>query len=154
MLIISASNPSLREDNIFNGLVVKTFVMGMVDSPAFNGDYKKNPFNFKTFITSFLRITINGEVPFRRLQLSYTAANPRYIEAFLTIFSGTGKVFYNAGKDVTREEYANGNALYLADLTPDMCGSSDHFNLVQRRNSSSRHQVLHCTNRCSESRVL
>ena len=144
----------LEKDNIFNGLVVKTFVMGMVNRAAFNGDYKKNPFNFKTFTTSFLRITINGEVSFRPLQLSYTAANPRYIEAFLTIFLGTGKLFYNGGKDVTREEYANGNALYLADLTPDMCGSSDHFNLVQHRKSSSRHQVLHCTNRCSESRVL
>ena len=112
-----------------------TFVMGMVDSAAFMVITRRT--HLKTFTTSFLRTTINGEVPFRPLQLSYTAANPRYIEAFLTIFSGTGRLFYNGGKDVTREEYSNGDALYLADLTPDMCGSSDHFNLVQRRKSSS-----------------
>ena len=122
--IISAGNPSLRKDNVFNGLVPKTFAMVMANNAAFNGDYKKNPFNFKTFSTSFLGITVNGEeVPFRPLQLSYTAANPRYIEAFLTMFSGAGKLFYNAGNDVTRDEYAGGYAVYVADLTPDMCGS-------------------------------
>ena len=146
--IISAGNPSLRKDNVFNGLVPKTFAMVMADSAAFNGDYKKNPFNFKTFTTSFLGITVNGEeVPFRPLQLSYTAANPRYIEAFLTMFSGAGKLFYNAGNDVTRDEYAGGYAVYVADLTPDMCGPSPHFNVVQRGNvqstsSSSLHQQM------------
>ena len=64
----------------------------MVDSAAFNGDYEKNPYNFKT--TSFLGISVNGEeVPFKPLQLSYAAANPRYIEAYLAMFSGTGKFF-------------------------------------------------------------
>ena len=80
--IIAAGNQSLRKDNLYNGLVSKTFVFGMVDSAAFNGYYKKNPYNFKTFTTSFLGITVNGEeVPFKPPQHSYTAANPRYIEA-------------------------------------------------------------------------
>ena len=133
--IISAGNPSLRKDNVFNGLVPKKFAMVMVDNAAFNCDYKKNPFNFKTFTTSFPGIAVNGEeVPFRPLRLSYTAGNPRYIEAFLTMFSGAGKLFYNAGNDVTRDEYAGGYAVYVPDLTPDMCGSSPHFNVVQRGN--------------------
>ena len=78
--IIAAGNPSLRKDNLYNGLVPETFVFGMVDSAAFNGDYEKNPYNFKTYTTSFLGITVNGEVPFKPLQLSYTAASIRYIE--------------------------------------------------------------------------
>ena len=88
----------------------------------------------RLFTTSFLGIAVNGEVPFRPLQLSYTAANPRYIEAFLTMFSDAGKLFYNAGNDVTRNEYAGAYAVYVADLTPDMCGSSPHFNVVKRGN--------------------
>ena len=133
--IIAAGNPSLRKDNLYNGLVPKTFVFGMVDSAAFSGDYKKNPYNFKTFTTSFLGITVNGEeVPFKPLQLSYAAANPRYIEAYLAMFSGTGKLFYDNVIDISRTDFANGYALYVADLTPDMCGSSDHFNEVQRGN--------------------
>ena len=104
-------------------------------SAAFNGDYKKNPYNFKTYTTLFIGITVNGEeVPFRPLQLSYTAATIRYIEAYLSMFSGTGKLFYNAGNGVSRDDFNNGYALYAADVTPDMCGSSDHFNVVQRGN--------------------
>ena len=123
--IILAGNPSLRKDNVYNGLVPKTFVFGMVDSAAF----------IKTYTTSFLGVTVNGEeVPFRPLQLSYAAANPRYIEAYLTMFSGTGKLFYNAGNDISCDDFGNGYALCAADLTPDMCGSSDHFNVVQRGN--------------------
>jgi hypothetical protein len=41
--IIPAGNPSLRKDNIFNGLVPKSFVFGLVDSAAYNGAYKKIP---------------------------------------------------------------------------------------------------------------
>ena len=133
--IIPAGNPSLRKDNLYNGLVPKTIIFGMVDSAAFNGVYRKNPFNFQNFTTSFLAISVNGEeVPFKLLQLSYTAATRRYIEAFLTLFSGTGKMFYDVGNDISRDEFVNGFNLYSADLSPDMCGSSDHFNVVQRGN--------------------
>ena len=133
--IIPAGNPSLRKDNLYNGLVAKTFVFGMVDCAAFNGDYEKNPYNFKTFTTSFIGITVNGEeVPFKPLQLSCTDATIRYIEAYLSMFSGTGKLFYDNGNDISRDDFKNGYALYAADLTPDMCGFSDHFNVVQRGN--------------------
>ena len=133
--IIPAGNPSLRKDNLYNGLVPKTIIFGMVDSAAFNGAYKKNPFKFQNFTTSFLAISVNGEeVPFKPLQLSYTAATRRYIEAFLTLFSGTGKMFYDVGNDISRDEFVNGFNLYSADLSPDMCGSSGHFNVVQRGN--------------------
>ena len=133
--IIPTGNPSLRKDNLYSGLVPKTFVFGMVDSAAFNGDYTKNLFSFKTLTASFIGITVNGEeVPFKPLQLSYTAATIRYIEAYLTMFSGTGKLFFDTGNDISRDDFKDGYALYAADLTPDMCGSSDHFNVVQRGN--------------------
>ena len=125
----------MRKDNLYNGPVPKTFVFGMVDSAAFNGDYEKNPFNFKTLTASFIGITVNGEeVPFKPLQLSYTDATIRYIEAYLSMFSGTGKLFYDTGNNISRDDFKDGYALYAADLTPDMCGSSDHFNVVQRGN--------------------
>ena len=38
--IVPAGNPALRKDNIFNGLVPKSFVFGLVESAAFNGAYK------------------------------------------------------------------------------------------------------------------
>ena len=142
--IIPAGNPSLRKDNLYNGLVPKTFVFGMVDSAAFNGDYEKNPFNCKTFTTSFIGITVNGEeVPFKPLQLSYTAATIQYIEACLSMFSGTEKLFYDTGNDISQDDLKNGYTLYAADLTPDMCRSSDHFNVVQRGNLATITEAEH-----------
>jgi hypothetical protein len=108
-----------------------------VDSDAFNGVYTKNPFNFKHFGVSSIAVTVNGEeIPFRPIPLHYNAATPRYIEAYNTLYSGTGKIYHNTGNDISRFEYPNGYTLYAFDLTPDMCGSSSHFNVVQKGNLS------------------
>ena len=132
--IIPAGNPSLMKDNVFSGLVPKTFVFGLVESEAFNGAYKKNPYNFQHFNMSSVGLSVNGEaMPFKPLQLSF-GANSRFIEAFSTLFSGTGKMYLNNGNDISRDEFANGNAIFAFDLTADMCGSSPHFNTVQRGN--------------------
>jgi hypothetical protein len=132
--IVPAGNPSLRKDNLFNGMVPKAFVFGLVESEAFNGALKKNPYNFQHFNVSSIGITANGEeMPFKPLQLSYGAA-PKYIEAFSTLFSGTGKMYHNTGNDISREEFPKGYAVYAFDLTPDMCGASPHFNVVQKGN--------------------
>jgi hypothetical protein len=53
------------------------------------------------------------------------------MEAFSTLFSGTGKMYYNTGNDISREEFPKGYAVYAFDLTLDMCGASPHFNVVQ-----------------------
>jgi hypothetical protein len=93
--IVPAGNPSLRKDNLFNGVVLKTFVFGLVESEAFNGALKKNPYNFQHFRVSSIEITVNGvEMPFKPLQLSYG-------EAFSTLFSGTGKMYYNTGNNIS-----------------------------------------------------
>lgn len=132
--IVPTGNPSLRKDNLFNGLVPKSFVFGFVDSTAFNGVYTKNPYNFKHFTVTSIGITVNGEdMPFKPIQLSY-GVSPRFVEAFSTLFSGTGKMYLNAGNDISREEFSKGYAIYAFDLTADMCGASSHFNAVQRGN--------------------
>ena len=41
---------------------------------------------------------------------------------------------YDVGNDISRQEYPDGYTLYAFDLTPDMCGSSPHFNVVQKGN--------------------
>ncbi|CAB4021329.1 hypothetical protein BSL78_29952 [Paramuricea clavata] len=99
--IISAGNPSLRKDNVFNGLVPKSVILGLVESAAFNGGLKTNPFNFQHFNMSSLSVSVNGEpIPFKPIQLSF-GANPQFIEAFLTQFSGTGKMYYNIGNGIS-----------------------------------------------------
>ena len=146
ILTVPQNLPSTRQDNIFSGLIPKTFVVGFVTVDAAGGVYNKNPYNFAHFGVTSLSLTANGEeIPFKQLTLKYpkkangeidtTAGEDDALdfdEAYNTLFSGTGKIYSNAGLDIDRDDYPGGFALYAFDLTPDMCKSSQYFNTVQR----------------------
>ena len=138
VLSIPGGLSTVRKDNIFSGLVPNSFVFGLVDLGAFNGQYKSNPYNFQHFGVKNISLTANGEeIPFKQLTLTYpkdgtNSMNVDYIQAYNTLFSGTGKMYANTGLDISRDEYAQGNTLYAFDLTPDMCHSTEYFNVVQR----------------------
>ena len=146
ILTVPSGLPTTRQDNIFSGIIPKTFVVGFVHVDAASGVYHKNPYNFAHFGVTSLSLTANGEeIPFKQLTLKYPEdpngeIDPAvdkddqldFDEAYNTLFSGTGKIYSNAGLDIDRDEYPGGFALYAFDLTPDMCKSSDYFNTVQR----------------------
>ena len=144
ILTIPANQPNTRQDNIFSGIIPNSFVVGLVHVDASTGEYGKNPYNFAHFGVTSVSLTANGqEIPFKLLTLKYPKdpdgkidpANDTELdfdEAYNTLFSGTGKIYSNAGLDITREDYPGGYALYAFDLTPDMCKSADYFNTVQR----------------------
>ena len=144
VLTIPANFPSVRKDNIFSGIIPKSFVFGLVNVDASNGVYGKNPYNFAHFGVTTVTLTANGEeIPFKQLTLKYpddalgkvdpaTDDEVDFVQAYNTLFSGTGKMYANTGLDITRDEYAGGYALYAFDLTPDMCNTTDYFNAVQR----------------------
>ena len=144
ILTVPEGLPTTRQDNIFSGIIPKTFVVGFVAVEAASGVYHKNPYNFAHFGVRTLSLTANGEeIPFKQLTLQYPknengeidpAAGEEldFDEAYNTLFSGTGKIYSNAGLDIDRDDYPGGYALYAFDLTPDMCKSSEYFNTVQR----------------------
>ena len=143
ILTIPENLPNIRQDSIFSGIIPKSFVFGLVAVDAYNGTYGTNPYNFAHFGVTSVSLTANGqEIPFKQLTLKYPKdskgkVNPAtddeldFDEAYNTLFSGTGKIYSNAGLDISREDYPGGFALYAFDLTPDMCKSSDYFNTVQ-----------------------
>ena len=144
ILTIPANQPNTRQDNIFSGIIPNSFVVGLVHVDASTGEYGKNPYNFQHFGVTSVSLTANGqEIPFKLLTLKYPKDSDGKIdpandteldfdEAYNTLFSGTGKIYSNAGLDITREDYPGGYVLYAFDLTPDMCKSADYFNTVQR----------------------
>lgn len=130
-------------DNVFLGQVPKRVIVGMVTNAAYNGDYKKNPFNFQHFKTNYFAMYVDGEqVPAKALQPKYGAdANlGKYIMAYHSLFSGTGIHFKDSGVLVGRKDYDDGYCLMAFDLTPDLSASdTTHWNLV--RNASVRMEV-------------
>ena len=131
--VVPGNVPSIRKDNIFTGTIPKSFVFGLLDAEAFSGSYGKNPFNFRNYNVTSVTLTSNGEgLPFKQLNLSYKNDKENFTQAYNTLFSGTGKMNYNTGLDISREDYPEGYTLYAFDLTPDMCGASPYFNTIQR----------------------
>ena len=133
VFVMPGNIPSVRKDNIFAGTIPKSFVFALVDADAFNGSYDKNPYNFQNYNVTTVTLTSNGEeLPFKQLNLTYDGNKRNFTQAFNTLFSGTGKMNYNTGLDISREDYPKGYTLYAFDLTPDMCGASAYFNTIQR----------------------
>ena len=144
VITIPGNLPTVRQDNIFSGIIPNSFVFGLVSVDASNGIYGKNPYNFAHFGVTTITLTANGEeIPFKQLTLQYPGSSAGkidpatddevdFVQAYNTLFSGTGKMYANTGLDISKEEYAGGYALYAFDLTPDMCNSTDYFNTVQR----------------------
>ena len=71
ILTVPQNLPSTRQDNIFSGLIPKTFVVGFVTADAAGGVYHQNPYNFAHFGVTSLSLTANGEeIPFKQLTLN------------------------------------------------------------------------------------
>ena len=81
-------------------------------------------------------MTVNGEhLPSKPLQMTFgDAAGANYISAFQT-YSGTNKLFQKDGNGISRDEYPNGYALFVFDLTADLC-IRDHLQPIKNGNVS------------------
>ena len=78
-------------DNAFLGEIPKRIAIYMMDNDSYNGNYKKNPFNFQHYNLAQTGISVNGEeVPFKPLKLNFD--DKLFVTAYSTLFSGTGKL--------------------------------------------------------------
>lgn len=118
-------------DNVIIGQIPKRIILDLVENQAYNGNIKKNPFNFSHHNLSFLALNIDGvQVPSKPLQPDYPN---NYIEAYHTLFSGTGIHFLNEGNGISREAYPNGYCLYAFDLSQDHSAhNNNHWNLIRQ----------------------
>ena len=58
---IPTANLDHTQENLFTGQLPTRIVVGCVDNDAFNGRFSKNPFNFKHFNLTQLRVYLDGQ---------------------------------------------------------------------------------------------
>jgi hypothetical protein len=81
---------------------------------------------------SQLKVYLDGQQQsVKPLEINF--ANNQYINAYASLFMGTGKWMRDEGNQISREDFVGGYALYAFDLTPDLC-EGDHFNLLKQGN--------------------
>lgn len=67
-----ADRSDLSEPNLLSGQLPQKIIIGMCDTRAFNGDLKRNPFNFQHFNVSEIALTQNGQdIPFKPLNMNF-----------------------------------------------------------------------------------
>ena len=119
-----------NHEKLFSGQLPSRLVIGCVDNDAFNGNYVKNAFNFKHFSLSEISLYLDGHTqPVKPLKLNFN--NHQYIQAYMSLFFGTGKENQDEGNAIAREDCPNGYALYAFDLSPDLA-EEGHFNLAKQ----------------------
>ncbi len=129
---IPRGNLDASQESLFSGQIPTRLVIGCVDNDAFNGSYTKNPFNFKHMNLSQLKVYVDGQQHFvKPLEINF--ANNQYINAYASLFMGTGKWMRDEGNGISREDFPGGYALYAFDLTADL-SENDHFNLIRQGN--------------------
>jgi len=73
---------------------------------------------------------LDGQQQHTLKHLQSNSGEGLYIRTYSTLFAGTGKLNHDERNHISREDYANGYALYAFDLTADLA-ENDHFNLVK-----------------------
>ncbi|XP_054715550.1 uncharacterized protein F54H12.2-like [Uloborus diversus] len=125
---IPAGNMSYVQHNIFTGQMPNRIVIACVDNDAFNGNYKKSPFEFKYYDINFIGVYVDGQpLPFNPLRPNFAKNN--FIRAYQNLFRTAG----DKGLYLSRSDFALGYALFCFELSPDLCDGS-HLNLVRHSN--------------------
>ena len=133
---VSPAQRTVYLDNLFQGTRPSKLVVGMVDSSAFNGDYKKNPFNFKHYDISNMALVVDGDtVPGRPLKLDFDFKDGgrNFIEAYVNMYEALGQSGTDFGGGITPKCYASGHTLFVYSLDP-VIRSGRYMNLTQHSN--------------------
>jgi hypothetical protein len=128
----AAGSASLSETNLCQGEIPKRIVIGLVESTAKNGALNKNPFNFKHFNVTNVKLTVNGEeMPYNELKMNFGAEE--VVSGFMTLFRGSKLWSSNNSNYITLKDYRTGYTLYVFNMAPDDAGS-DAFQLSKTGN--------------------
>lgn len=111
--------------NAITGNMPKSIIIGIVDQAAYNGQYDKNPYNFKHNNLTQASLRVNGK------EMPTTAYTPNFsknliIREYKTLFDNTGIKNSDYANMITYDLFKGGCTLISFDLTPDAC-SGDHL---------------------------
>ena len=128
---------STNQENLFSGQVPTRVIVGCVEAAAFNGDFQKNPFNFQHMNIGEVALYISGrKEPIKALKPNFPDQS---LLSYVSFLNGVGKWGRDEGCGFNRKEHPNGYCLFAWDLTPDLAGGYDHFQL--KHDSSVRLQI-------------
>jgi hypothetical protein len=108
--VIPKGATSWSQNDIFQNRTPTFMVLGLVAADAFQGDFKRNPFNFQGYDLSTLTVTKDGQItPFSGLRMDFGAGE--VTTAYRTLMKDASDEI-----GVTLKDFLNGYALYVYRL--------------------------------------
>ena len=130
---IPAGTWAVNRDNLVLGQLPTHVVICLVDADAVNGNYKKNPFNFKHKNVNYLSLQVGSEqIPSTPLQPNFK--DKLFIREYQQLLDTLGYWHTDRGIEISRDTYAEGFTLYGFNLTPTSRQCTEAFNLLRQGN--------------------
>lgn len=127
-LTLAAGTRRHTIEQVFLGRVPSRVIIGLVDNTAYNGNFKKSPFNFHHFNLNYLSLSVNGKEYFNTPYTpDFSDASDNYTLEYLSTFFGTNLFWSDDGFSVTKKQYKNGFCLYCFDLTGNLSASQSYW---------------------------
>src|SRR5258708_38953077 len=101
-------------EGLFTGQIPSRIVIAMVDNEAFNGSYRRNPFNFKHFHLSSIKIYVDGQTNNNIKAIECDFENHQSLSGYLSLFTGSGNTEGTRGSTSIAR---NTNRAILCSLT-------------------------------------
>jgi len=112
-----------EKDFLFRGKIPKYVIMVMVANTAMNGDYTKNPFNFKHFNVSYVHLTKDrSNAPFPPFEPKFLTGNA--LQEYMSLFQSNGVLGKNTDLPISYDEFKSGYTNFQWNLTDDGKGSN------------------------------
>jgi hypothetical protein len=126
---ISQGHYNYVADNVYNGYSPTFMMVALTQATAAAGNYERNPFNFGMHNLSNIALFIDGR-PTPGQALAQGAKT--YVRSYNDLFYSSGRWDGDVDIDVTREEFANGNAIYAFQIEP--VNSDGYLSLLKSAN--------------------
>ena len=114
----------------FGGDLPKSIIIGFVETEAYHGSYKKNPWNFKHFNLRSAILRVNGEsCPADPIKPNFK--KNLFMREYLEFYRNIGiDMNDDAGNMITPELYRGGQFFLSFDLTGDQCNMHHHHKTI------------------------
>lgn len=124
-----------RQDQIFQNERPDRVIIGLVSSVGYQGDYDKNPFNFQTFGTKNIDLTVDDH-SLNGHQINTDFATGDVLEPFynLTNFQGKDDLSVN-GPNITEEDFQRGYCLFIFDEYAGIQGPTKTVTDIRKGNT-------------------
>lgn len=133
-ITIEPGSTQFVRENLFLGKTPKRIIFGLVETAAYQGSAKLNPFNFQHFNVSEIALYKDG-VPYPRPVTKLDFENNRVVEAYQNFLLSLRADDCRFVPNVTLQDFRQGFTLYSYEMSPDQLGSINYSSMLNKQSN-------------------